>query len=439
MYVNLAVKNVFRNGKRSLTLGINYAIVAFILTALAAFTRGAQTNVSTSLVRATAGHITVSGQYAQDGRVYNGIQRAPQIETIVKETLGKDARVFPRYLVKSSVYYKGLSKRLSFTGIDSAKDQGFRGQMTFGSGGWDEWAADPNGVVLPESVATYFGLARGDEIVLSARTGRGAFNTGILTVRGVYTTDNYFLGSLVLAHFDFLRNLDLAPVDAATTMYVYLDSPSGLATKRDALSERLVQAGFEATRPASDSEAISAVSAASVKYEVDKEGRDRTMLTLSTLDEVLGIVRSVTTAVTAVGGLVAAVMLFVIAVSVFINLRMSINERLKEIGTMRAMGMDGSAVAGLFVLESSFLALLSAALGAVLGALVCLFVRFAIPIAPGGNLALFLDAGKLALEPNLGDMAALVAIITALAALFSFFPARRGGRITPVEALASTF
>ncbi len=337
------------------------------------------------------------------------------------------------------MYYRGLSKRLSFTGVEASKDAGFREQMRFSSGGWDEWAEDPNGVILPESAASYFGLAAGDEVVLSNRSSLGAFNTGILKIRGIYATDNYFLEGFVLAHFDFLRNLDLAGPDAATTMYVYFPSPSGLPDRRETLSRALAAAGFEVSKPASDSEAISAVSAASVRYEVDKEGRDRIMLKLSTLDEVLGIVRSVTSAVNAVGGLVAAVMLFVIAVSVFINLRMSINERLREIGTMRALGVDSSAVTGLFVLEGSVLAFLSSAAGAAAGALACLFVRYAVPMPPGGNLGLFLDSGRLALEPNPGEIAILVLTITAFAAAFSFFPARRGGRITPVEALASTF
>src|SRR5512137_116903 len=102
-FIALALKNVFRNGKRSLTLGVNYAIVAFILVALAAFTRGAQDNVSQSIVRASAGHITVSGQYAQDGRIYNGLLRTGDIERIARQSLGQDATVLRRYLVKSAV------------------------------------------------------------------------------------------------------------------------------------------------------------------------------------------------------------------------------------------------------------------------------------------------------------------------------------------------
>jgi len=438
-FIALAFKNVFRNGKRSFTLGVNYAIVTFILTALFAFSRGAVTNISTSLVRASAGHITVSGQYAKGGRVFNGMLRVKEIEASARTVLGPGATVLPRYLVQSAVYYKGLSKRLSFTGIEPALDSGFKSQMVFGAGGWDAWSGDPSGVVLPADVAAYFGLVYGDEIVVSTRTRFGAFNTGILKVRGVYTTDNFFMSGLVLVHLPFLRNLDLADLDAATTMYIYLSQPSGINAGREALSSALAKMGFEVSRPKDGNDAIAAVSAASIKYEADKEGRDRVMLKLSTIDEVLGLVRSIVGAVNALGGLVAAVMLFVIAVSVFINLRMSVNERMREIGTMRAIGFNSGGVTGLFVLESVALAILFSIAGSVLGALVSVLVRATLSIPAGGNLAIVLSSGHLALEPRLGDMAAVVAVIAVFAALFSYFPARRGGRIRPVEALSSTF
>ena len=438
-FVGIAFKNVFRNGRRSITLGLNYAVVSFILVALFSFSRGATTNVSTSLVRATAGHITISGQYAQGGRVYSGMLRAPEIATAARAVLGPEALILPRYLVQSSVYFKGLSKRLSFTGIDPATDTGFRSQMNFTSGSWSDWAADPAGVALPTDTAAYFGLALGDEVVVSTRTRFGAFNTGILKVRAIWSTDNYFMKDLVLVHFPFLRNLDLAAPDSASAIYIYLKDPSAANRERELLSNVLAAKGFEVSRPKNDTEAIAAISGASLKYEADKEGRDRVMLKLSTIDEVLGIVKSIVLAVNALGGLVAAVMLFVIAVSVFINLRMSVNERLREIGTMRALGFGPGTVTSLFVLESVALALMFSVAGSVLGALASIGVRGLLTLPPGGNLAILMSSGHLALEPRLGDDAAIVAIIVLFSALFSYFPARRGGHIKPVDALTSTF
>ena len=438
-YIALALKNVFRQKKRSFTLGVNYTIVTLILTLLFAFSHGAKLNIFDSLTRASAGHITISGRFAQGGRIFGGIKRTGDIIEIAKATLGKDALILPRYQVQSALYFRGLSKRLSFVGLDTKIDDSFKNQLKFLKGSWQAYVDDPNGLVVPRAAADYFGFVEGDEVVVSTRTRFGAFNTGIMKIRGIYETDNYFAQSLMFTHFEFLRSLDLAEGDASTSLYIYLPSTDNLAAKRDSLSEALRSRGFEPSKPKDNNEAIAAVSAASTKYEEDKEGRDRVMLKLTTIDEALGIVATVITAINAVGTLVAAIMLFIIAVSIFINLKMSISERLREIGTMRAMGVESGGVTSLFVFESVLLALIFSLLGALLGIFISALFRYAIVLPAGGNLGLFLNAGHLVLVPRIIDMTMIIAVIVFFSAIFSYFPARRGGKIPPVEALTKLF
>jgi ABC-type lipoprotein release transport system permease subunit len=439
MLFRVAIKNVFRQKKRSFTLGINYAIVTFILVLLFSFSQGARVNITTNLVRSSAGHITISGQYVVSGRVYNGLIRTPEIISIIRRTLGADTQVLPRYLLSSAVYYKGLSKRLAFVGIDTAQEEGFRSQISFLAGDWQGFVDGPNAVIIPRATAEYFGLGYDDELLISTRTRFGAFNTGTIRIKGIYTTDNFFIQNQVLAHFEFLRALDLAPEDAASTLYVYLPSADGLAQKRDRLIPALEKAGFEVSKPKNDTEAVAAITAASPRYELDKEGRDRIRLTLATLDEVLGLVGNILNAINAVGSLIAAIMLFIIAVSIFINLRMSINERLREIGTLRTIGMEAGGITGLFMLEGILLALIFSLIGTGAALAAVALLRFVIVLPLGGNAALFLNRGHLVLVPRLTDILMIIAIITGFSALFSFFPARRGGRIRPVEALTKVF
>lgn len=438
-FIGIALKNIFRQKKRSFTLGINYAIVTLILVLLFSFSQGAKVNIFNSLTKASAGHITITGRYAKNGRVFAGILRTPDIVDVIKKSLGTDVKVLPRYQVQSALYFGGLSKRLTFAGIDTTIDDMFESQLIFVEGSWGDYVADPNGLVVPKDTAEYFGFKVGDEVVISSRTRFGAFNTGILKLRGIYTTDNYFAQSLMFTHFEFLRNLDLADADGSTSLYVYLPSTEDLGPKRDMLAAMLTDKGFETSVPKDNSEAIAAVSAASTAYEEDKEGRDRVMLKLTTIDEALGIVGTVLTAVNAVGALVAAVMLFVIAISIFINLKMSISERLREIGTLRAMGVESGGVTSLFVFESVLLALLFSVIGALFAAGIAVLFRYVIVLPSGGEIGLFLDAGHLVLVPRLVDIAAIVVIIMGFSALFSYFPARKGGRIPPVEALTKLF
>jgi len=438
-FIGLAFKNVFRQKKRSFTLGVNYAVVAFILVLLLSFSKGAAQNIATSLVRSSAGHITISGQFARSGKIYSGMLEKDKILSGIKETFGDAAEAVVRYSLSSTVYYNGLSRRLSFTGLSTDTDTGFKSQSNFSSGSWDEFASDANGIALPADSAEYFGLKLGDQVVISTRTRFGAFNTGILVVRGIYTTDNYFARGKVLAHYEFLRTLDLAEESAASSIYVYLPSTKDLSAQRGKLADTLAASGFEVNIPKTDTEAIAAVSSASTKYEEDKEGRDRVMLKLATLDEVLGLVRTILAAVNAVGAFISSVMLFVIAVSIFINLRMSINERLREIGTMRAMGVEAGGVTSLFVFESLGLAILFSLIGGLLAAITSVIIRYGPTFPPGGNLGIFLDGGHLVLIPDPLGILGVVAAIAVFAACFSFFPARKGGLIPPVEALTKTF
>jgi ABC-type lipoprotein release transport system permease subunit len=438
-YFSVALKNVFRQKRRSFTLGINYAVVTFILVLLFSFSQGAVRNITTNLVRSTAGHITISGSYTAAGRVYLGVRRYPEITAAVRQVFGGEVKTIPRYVVRSSLYYKGISKRIDFTGVDTTLDSALRGQLQFVKGGWDEFASAYDGVILPKDVAEYFNLSLDDEIVVAARTRFGAFNTGTLKVKAIYESVNFFAQGLVLCQFPFTQNLDLGQKDTASTLYLYFPEPGDLNLKRSQLSAELVRRGFEVNKPADASAAIDAVSSASPTYKVDTSGADSNRLTLSTIDEAVSIVKIVSSAVNAIGAVVALIMLFIIAVSIFINLRMTINERLREIGTMRTIGLYAGGITSLFMIENVLLALLFSLIGVAAALVVAGILVTLVPLPAAGTIALFLDKGHVVLIPRVRDVAAIVLLIAAFSAVFSFFPARRGGKIRPVDALTRIF
>ena len=134
-YLSVALKNVFRQKKRSFTLGINYAVVTFILVLLFAFSQGASRNITTNLVRSTAGHITVSGSYtasaAGSTRACAATPRSPRRPRRCSAT---HVTVIPRYVVRSTLYYNGISKRLEFTGIDTGAGLGHPGTAALPEG-----------------------------------------------------------------------------------------------------------------------------------------------------------------------------------------------------------------------------------------------------------------------------------------------------------------
>jgi putative ABC transport system permease protein len=436
-YISMAFKNIFRDRRRSFTLGINYFFVALLLLLVFSATNGVRKNIAENVVSSAAGHITVSGEYVVNGRIYQGIAGFQRIDSLIRGAL-PDARVFSRYTLSSAVYFKSTSKRISFVGIDPAFDRGLRDQIDVDDSAWTAFMSEPNAVAMPRSIAGYFGLGADDDVLIAARTRFGAFNTGTIRVKAFFTTGNYFLRDNVIGHFGFFRSLDLADGATASRMFVFLKDRRSIAAKRDRLLTILNAEGFVAGKPETGTDAINAVAAASPRQKKLDESVNQKRLTLATIDEVTGIVSKVIAAVNGIGLFIAAIMLFIIAVSIFINLRMTINERLREIGTLRAMGAERHEISRLFITENVFLSMVFVGAGIVAGFILMGIVSTFISMPADGTLGLFLNRGRLVLAPTAGAVFFIMGALVFLTMLFAYFPARGGGRISAVDALNST-
>ena len=98
-----------------------------------------------------------------------------------------------------------------------------------------------------------------------------------------------------------------------------------------------------------------------------------------------------------------------------------VNERVHEIGLMRALGATGAQVQRLFLLEAIILTLLGGVLGVVAGLAVADFLRVMVPGLPVYT------------PPRYVIAALLVSLVTGL--LSGVVPARRAASLHPVEAL----
>ncbi|UCB45731.1 MAG: ABC transporter permease [Spirochaetota bacterium] len=437
-YAKVAFRNIFRQKKRTFSLGINYAIVTLILLLVFAFSHGASRNISTSLSRATSGHINIIGDYVIEGKLYKGVLEYPKIESIVRDTLGQDTVIYPRYNVWTITYNKGIPKRVRYYGIYPELESDIQEQFDFIEGSWEDFANNPDGIILAKSLVEYLELEPQSEVVVSTRTRFGAFNTTTFVLRGVFETDNYFIENLAIAHFDTIRELDLANEGSASVLAIFVRDLNKIDRDRDRVVTAMQDAGFDAAKPESASDAVSATSSASPTYKVEPGQEDTVTFTVATLDEVLGFVGAIVTAIDAVGGFLAALMLFVIVIAIFINLKMTISDRMQEIGTMRTIGLEAKGVVSLFVLENIFLAIMFVCIGIAVGFGVMALFVYAIELPVRGAFSLLLNNGRLALSPQGSDIVLILIAISAFAAIFSYIPSRRAGKIPPAEALRKT-
>ncbi len=131
--------------------------------------------------------------------------------------------------------------------------------------------------------------------------------------------------------------------------------------------------------------------------------------------------------------------LAVIIVGGIINaMWMSVRERTKEIGTMRAIGTQKSFIGQLFVYESVLLGLAASFVGAVVAGLaLALLNSLALPITNDG-VRLFLMTNKLTFHIHPGQLLTTMVLFGCITGIAALYPALKAARLKPVEALMQT-
>lgn len=183
--------------------------------------------------------------------------------------------------------------------------------------------------------------------------------------------------------------------DRYSSATVWFD-PDATEEEIDALKERLADAGFTGT----------------------------------TIADQLGTITTVIDGIVLVLNAFAIIALLAAAFGIVNTLYMSVQERTREIGLMKAMGMGSGKVFGLFSLEATFIGFLGSAIGAV------------IAIAVGSALSSVLSETLLSDLPGLtliafdpASIAAIILLVMAIAFLAGTLPAARAAKADPVDSL----
>ncbi len=129
------------------------------------------------------------------------------------------------------------------------------------------------------------------------------------------------------------------------------------------------------------------------------------------------------------------ILFFIILIGVINTLRMTIRERTREIGTIRAIGMQKKDVRNVFILESFLLAFFSSILGIILAFLSMHFLTILTFELPDNPLSILLVNGHLYFKPTWIGILLNIGLILAIVAVTAYFPARRAANLSPSTAL----
>lgn len=150
----------------------------------------------------------------------------------------------------------------------------------------------------------------------------------------------------------------------------------------------------------------------------------------ATVSDQIGVIQSVVDGIIAVLNSFAVIALIAAGFGIVNTLLMSVQERTREIGLMKAMGMRGASVYALFSTEAVFIGFL----GSLLGAAAAIGVGIA---ANGIIVESFLTEleGLQVLRFEPVPVATILVTVMVIAFLAGTLPARRAARQNPIEAL----
>jgi putative ABC transport system permease protein len=149
-----------------------------------------------------------------------------------------------------------------------------------------------------------------------------------------------------------------------------------------------------------------------------------------TVADQIGVIQTVISGITGVLNAFAVIALIAAGFGIINTLLMSVQERTREIGLMKAMGMSGARIYTLFSLEAVFIGVLGSILGAA--------AAIGVGVVANDYLATGLLADLEGLEVmrfEFVPVATVLLTVMAIAFLAGTLPARRAARQNPIEAL----
>lgn len=430
MDLAMASRNLRQHARRNLFLGGALGALTGLLVLLNGLTSGMEAGMMQSAHTLLTGDVNVGGFF----KVTSG-GAAPLVSEYPKAlaTLKEKVPELDYFTVRVRGWAKGVSDTASMDlvlgGIDVEHEPALPRVLRFVEG---ELAAlrEPGTLLLFEAQAKRLRVKVGDLVTISAPTARGVNNTLDVRVAAIARDVGLLSSFSAFIEASSLRSLYGLNADTTGAIHVYLrgHDPDDAKAVAARLRTAYAESGWRVMEPAAEPYWMK------LMISVPAEDWTGQKLDVTTSDEEMGQFKQFITGLRVVTWVLVAILLLVVLIGILNTLAIAVRERTKEIGTLRAIGMQRRKVLWLFVLETAMLSVIGTCAGAIGASALAQLVNASSIVLPVAA-QVFLSMEHLALLVNPAWVAGYVLGISLLTVVASLLPALRAARLRPVTAM----
>src|SRR5450432_3094614 len=401
--------SLLEHRRRAFFLGAAVAAVTALLVLLNGLSAGIRSTLIDTATTLSTGHLNVGGFYkVTSGQAGAVVVDYEKVKETVKQVLPELDFTVERGRGWGKVVSDTSGLQAGIGGIDIQREASFKSVLRIKSGNIDE-LAQPNTILLFDAQTKKLKVKVGDAI---------AEDVGLLSAWNVFISN------------DSLRALYQLRPDVTGAIQIHLKPQyvNDLGPLAARLRSSLEKAGYRIMEP--DPRPFW------MKFEsVTREDWTGQKLDVTSWEDELSFMMWTLKALNGLSFVLMVILIAIVITGIMNTMWIAIRERTREIGTLRAIGMQRGSVVRMFLWESFLLGVFGAVAGAVVGAMTAGVLNSAnIHVPLSVQLFLMSDTLKLSVLPTaLGGAIALISIVTGVAALY---PALRAARLKPVDAMS---
>jgi putative ABC transport system permease protein len=428
--LRIAFRSLLQHRRRTFFLASAIAGVTALLIMLNALSAGVSETMIRAATTLSTGHVNVGGFFKATSNGGGPIvtEYAKVIEAVKKSVPEMESLVHRGRGWAKIISDQG-STQAGITGLDIKNEPAFRKIIQVVSGRLED-LEQPNTMLVFESQVAKLKVRVGDAVTLSAQTTRGAANTIDCRIVAIAKDMGLLSKFGVFVPVQTTRDLYQLRADTTGAVHIYLKPQfvpdvNSIAVRLRGQLEKLGWAVMDADP-----------NPFWMKFQtVAREDWTGQKLDVTTWEDEVSFLTWTLTVLKGLTAVLLTILIAIVVTGIMNTMWIAIRERTREIGTLRAIGMQRGGVLRMFIYESLLLGLMGTGVGALLGAGLGAAINAAkIPVPITVQLFLMSDRIHLALHGGGLIRAALfITLVTTLAALY---PAYRAARLKPVSAMS---